>query len=181
MKLQTGKKISILRSDNRGEYKSDSFLQLYRDEGIERHFTVKDTPQQNGMAEKLNCALLEKIRYLLSNSGLKKTFRAEALTYVSHLINRLPSSAIGGKTSMGIWSGKAALDYDTLKVFGCPSYYHVNDGKLEPRVRKVVFLEFKRGVIRYKLSRPASQNMRKRSRDEGRRHMYARKITTHIR
>jgi len=38
-----------------------------------------------------------------------------------------------------------------LKIFGCPYYYHVNDGKLEPGARKVVFLEFKRYVKGYKL------------------------------
>jgi len=38
-----------------------------------------------------------------------------------------------------------------LRVFGCPAYYHVSDGKLEPRVKKAVFLGFKRGVKGYKL------------------------------
>jgi len=38
-----------------------------------------------------------------------------------------------------------------LKVFGCPSYYHVNDGKLEHRARKAVFLGFKRGEKECKL------------------------------
>ena len=28
--------------------------------------------------------------------------------------------------------GKTASDYDILRVFGCPSYYHVSDEKLEP-------------------------------------------------
>ena len=69
MKLQTGKKIKILRFDNGGEYKSDPFLQLYCDEGIERHFTVRETPQHNGMIEKFNHSLLEKILCLLSTVG----------------------------------------------------------------------------------------------------------------
>ena len=34
MKLQTSRKIKILRSDNGGEYKSDLFLQLFRDEAL---------------------------------------------------------------------------------------------------------------------------------------------------
>ena len=55
------------------------------------------------------------------------------MTYASHLINRLPSSAIGGKTLMEMLSGKTASDYDMLIVCGCPVYYHVCDGKLEPR------------------------------------------------
>jgi len=110
MELQTDKKIKILRSDNGGECKSDSFLQLCRDEGIERHFTVKETSQQNRVAERFNRTLLEKIWCLLSNSGLNKSFWAEARTYVSHLINRLPSSAIRGTTPM--WLDKAATEYE---------------------------------------------------------------------
>jgi len=50
-----------------------------------------------------------------------------------------------------MWSGKTATDYDILCVFGCLAYYHVSDGKLEPRARKAVFLGFKRGVKEYKL------------------------------
>ena len=48
MKLHTCRKIEIFRSDNGREYNSSLFLQLCRDEGIERHFIVKETPQQNG-------------------------------------------------------------------------------------------------------------------------------------
>jgi len=85
-----------------------------------------------GVAERLDRTLLGKIRCLLSNSRLRKSFWAEALTYASHLINNLPLSGIGGKTPMKIWSDKAASNYDMLKVFDCPVYFHVNNGKLEP-------------------------------------------------
>ena len=73
------------------------------------------------------------------------------MTYVSHLINRLPSSVMGGMTLTKMWSGKAVIDYAMLRVFGCLIYYHVSDGKLEPRARKAAFLRFKRGVKGYKL------------------------------
>jgi len=82
----------------------------------------------------------------LLNSKLNKTFWAEAVTYAIRLINRLPSSAMGG-----MWLGKAASDYDMLRVFGCPAYYDVSNEKLDPQARKVVFLGFKRGVKGYKL------------------------------
>ena len=72
LERSTGRKIKVLRSDNRGEYKSDHFLQLCLDEGIERHFTVRETPQQNGVAERMNMTLLEMIRCMLSNAGLLK-------------------------------------------------------------------------------------------------------------
>ena len=66
----TRRKIKVLRSDNGGEYKSDPFPKLCHDEGIERHFTVRETPQQNGIAERINRTLLEKVRCMLSNAGL---------------------------------------------------------------------------------------------------------------
>jgi len=58
---------------------------------------------------------------MLSNVGLSKNFWAEALAYACYLVN-MSSSAIGGKTPLKVWSGKAAHDYDSLKVFGCPAY-----------------------------------------------------------
>ena len=106
MELPTDRKIKIARSDNGGEYNNDSFLQLCRDENIKQHFTVRETSQQNGVTERFNRTLLEKIRYLLSNIGMNKSFWAEAMTYASHLINRLSSSAIGGKTPMEMWRAK---------------------------------------------------------------------------
>ena len=54
MERSTGRKIKVFRSDNGGEYKSDPFLKLCHDKGIERHFTVRETPQQNGVVERMN-------------------------------------------------------------------------------------------------------------------------------
>ena len=73
------------------------------------------------------------------------------MTYANHLINSLSSSAIREKTPMKMWSSKTTTDYDMLRVFGRPAYYHVSNEKLEPRARKAVFLGFKRGVKGYKL------------------------------
>ena len=61
----------------------------------------------------------------------------EALTFTYHLVNRLPSSTIGGKTLLEVWSEKVAQNYDSLWVFGCLSYYHIKEDKLDPRARKV--------------------------------------------
>ncbi|KAH9706494.1 hypothetical protein KPL70_012223 [Citrus sinensis] len=151
VETQTGRKIKVLRSDNGGEYTSDPFLQVCQNEGIKRHFTVRHTPQQNGVAKRMNRTLLEKVRCLLSNAGLDKKFWAEAVSYTSHLANRLPSITIGGKTPIEMWSGKHAQDYDSFRIFGCPTYYHVKDGKLDPRARKTIFVGFKGGVKGFKL------------------------------
>ena len=89
LEKSTERKIKVLQSDNGGEYKSDFFLKLCRDEGIDMHFTVREIPQQNVVAEKMNMTLLEKVRCMLFNANLSKYFCAETLAYACYLVNRL--------------------------------------------------------------------------------------------
>ena len=57
-----------------------------------------------------------------------------------------------------VWSGNPA-DYSDLKIFGCPTYAHVDNGKLEPRSIKCVFLGYKVGVKGYKLWCPENRKV----------------------
>jgi len=52
--LHTGNKIKVLRSDNGGEYVSSALKALHDGNGTTHQTTVRDTPQQNGIAERLN-------------------------------------------------------------------------------------------------------------------------------
>jgi len=61
LEKSTRRKIKVLQSDNGGEYKSNSFLKLCRDEGIDRHFTVRKIPQQNWVVERMNRTLLKQV------------------------------------------------------------------------------------------------------------------------
>ena len=81
------------------------------------------------------------------------------MTYACHLINRLPSTAIGGKTPLEKWSDKPATDYETLHVFGCTAYYHVKESKLDPRVRKALFMGITSGVKGYRLWYPETKKI----------------------
>ena len=97
----------------------------------------------------MNQTLLEKVRCILSNASLGKQFWAEAIMYESHLINRLPSATLSGKTPLEVWSGKLINDYDTLHVFGSTAYYHVKESKLDPRDKKALFMGVTLGVKGY--------------------------------
>ncbi|GKA90565.1 transposable element [Tanacetum coccineum] len=99
-----------------------------------------------GVAECMNQTLLEKVRCMLSNAGLGKEFWAEDVTYACHLVNRLPSTAIDGKTPFEKWYGKPATDYDSLHVFGSAAYYHVKESKLDPRAKKALFMGITSGI-----------------------------------
>jgi len=83
-----------------------------------KFFKVRETTQQNRVAEKMNMTLLEKVCCILSNSAYRNIFLAKALAFAFHLVNRFPSSAIEGKTLLEIWSRKVAQDYDSLRYLG---------------------------------------------------------------
>lgn len=136
---QTKKKIKRLRTNNGLEFCSTEFDEFCKNEGIIRHRTVRHTLQQNGVAERMNRTLLERARCMLLNVGLSKDFWAEEISTASYLVNRSPHTALECKTSDDVWSHKPA-DYSTLRVFGCPAYAHINNGKLEPRALKCIFL-----------------------------------------
>ena len=78
-----------------------------------------------------------------------KSFWAEAACIACFLINWSPSVAIEKKTPQEVWSGNPA-DYSNLKIFGCPTYAPVDNGKLESRSIKCVFLGYKASVKGYK-------------------------------
>jgi transposase InsO family protein len=73
---QTDRKLKCLRSDNGGEYKSDQFAQFCRERGIRREFTAPYSPEQNGIAKRMNLTIQERIVSMLHHSGLSEGFWA---------------------------------------------------------------------------------------------------------
>ncbi|KAG8482954.1 hypothetical protein CXB51_021884 [Gossypium anomalum] len=107
-------------------------------------------PSRVPSRERMNRMIMKKVRCMLSNANLPKSFWAKAASTACFLINRSPSVAIEKKTSQEIWPGNPT-NYSDLKIFGCPVYAHVDNGKLEPRSIKCIFLGYKAGVKGYKL------------------------------
>lgn len=87
---QISKKIKVPRFDNEGEYTSDHFKEYCQQEIIVSHFTVKEMPQQNGIAKRINMILLKRVRCMLSNAGLSKQFWVVALSYATFIVNQFP-------------------------------------------------------------------------------------------
>ncbi|KAG8486777.1 hypothetical protein CXB51_020123 [Gossypium anomalum] len=118
---ETGKQIKYLRTDNGLEFCSDEFNRLCKSEGIVRHLTVRHTPQQNGVAERIEQNNHGEGSMYVVNANLPKSFWVEAASTACFLINRSPSVAIEKKTPQEVWSGNPA-NYSDLKIFGCPAY-----------------------------------------------------------
>ena len=64
----TEKKIKILRSDNGGEYTSKEFSNYLKEKGIQQQLSVPRTPQQNGVAERMNRTTQETARSMIHNA-----------------------------------------------------------------------------------------------------------------
>jgi len=52
-------------------------------------------------------------------------------------LNRIPTTAIKGKTPLEIWSGRAARDHDLLRVFVCPTYVDIKKDMLDSKANKL--------------------------------------------
>ena len=84
---ETNKFLKCVRTDNGGEYCSNAFKDYFNRFGIKHEKTVPGTSQQNGVVERMNHTILEKVRSMLSNFGLEKHFWAEAVRTTCYLIN----------------------------------------------------------------------------------------------
>ena len=87
---QIRRKIKYLRSNNRKEYTDSWFQKFYEEHGIQRHISVRKTPQQNSVVERMNRSIIESARCFGLNAGLSKSFWVEAVSMACYLINRSP-------------------------------------------------------------------------------------------
>nr|GEY29453.1 hypothetical protein [Tanacetum cinerariifolium] len=103
---QPGKTIKSLRSDRRGEYISQEFLDHLKDHGIIAHRTPPYTPQHNGVSERRNRTLLDMVRSMMSQITLPKSFWDYALETAARILNMVPTKKVE-KTPYEVWHGKA--------------------------------------------------------------------------
>lgn len=148
-----GASLKTLRSDNGGEYISGDFERYLTEEGIRHEYTVPKTPEQNGVAERLNRTLGEKVRCMLSDSGLPKVFWAETFATATYLHNRSPTKPLGGVTPFEAWTGiKPTVGH--LRRFGCVTYAHIpkdERSKLDVKSRRCILLGYGTNVKGYRL------------------------------
>ena len=77
----------MLRTDNCGEYTSSRFEEFLKCEGIHHEHTIPKTPEQNGVAERMNRTLVETVLSMLIDSKSPQKFWGEALSTAVYLRN----------------------------------------------------------------------------------------------
>nr|GEY20098.1 hypothetical protein [Tanacetum cinerariifolium] len=153
---QLGKTIKSLRSDRKGEYMSQEFLNHLKDYGIIAHRTPPYIPQHNGVSERRNRTLLDMVRSMMRQTTLPKSFLNYALETDARILNMVPTKKVE-KTPYEVWHGQAPkLSY--FKVWGCGVLVKrdtlTKPDKLEPRSIKCIFIGYPKKTLGYSFYYP---------------------------
>jgi hypothetical protein len=133
---QLSAKVKILHSDRGGEYLGKDFVAHLKSKGTVPKLTVHDTPQHNGVAERRNRTIVERIRALLHASGLPRTMWGEAARHVVWLMNRTRTTAVEGMTPYEAAFGKKP-DLSDVREWGEKVWVRLEKGdKLGGRVKE---------------------------------------------
>lgn len=123
---QCGHYIKVLRTDRGGEYISKDFLHFCRENGIQKQFTVRYTPQQNGVAERKNRTILYMVRKMLKVKHFPHEYWYEAITCTVYILNICPTKAVMNKIPEEAWRGQKQT-VTHMRVFSYVAYAHVPD------------------------------------------------------
>ncbi|GJU85298.1 ribonuclease H-like domain-containing protein [Tanacetum coccineum] len=115
---QLSHRVKIIRSDNDTEFKNRDMLKFCGNKGIKQEYSNARTPQQIGLAERMNRTLIEAARTMLADSLLPTTFWAEAVSTACYIFNRVRVTKPQNKTPYELLFGhKPIISY--IRPFGC--------------------------------------------------------------
>lgn len=135
--------IKNFRSDNGTEFVNHKLQSFFDSKGVLHQTSCSYTPQQNGVAERKHRHLLNVARSLLFQGGIPLYFVTDCILTPAHLINRLPSSVLKGKSPFEVLFGfKPCLN--NLRCFGCLCFATIlnNSDKLSSRATKSVLIGY---------------------------------------
>lgn len=138
---QHDEEIRMLQTDNAKEYEMLART-IFEKYGTHAQFTNAYSPEQNGVAERRNRTIMERVRALLFDGKLPRELWAECARHVCDLINMSPSSVLNGQTPYELWFDRKP-SAENLKVFGCTAYAHIPEehrDKLDTRARLCMYL-----------------------------------------
>nr|GFB12709.1 putative ribonuclease H-like domain-containing protein [Tanacetum cinerariifolium] len=119
--------VKVIRSDNGIEFKNSDLNQFCGLKGIKREFSVPMTPQQNGIAERKNRALIKAARTMLADSLFPIPFWAEAVNTACYVQNRtLHVNFLENKPNF-VGTGPTWL-FDIYSLSGIMNYHPVTAG-----------------------------------------------------
>ncbi|CAI5505234.1 unnamed protein product [Closterium sp. Naga37s-1] len=148
-----------LHSDRGGEF-SSSLLRAYcRARGICQTFTLPDSPQQNGIAERRIGMVMDVARTSMMHAAAPHFLWPFAVRYAAHQINLQPRVSMPETSPALLWTGKVG-DASAFRVWGSRAF--VRDlfaDKLSPRAAPCVFLGFPPDAPGWQFYHPTSRRV----------------------
>ena len=155
-----GKPIRKLRTDGGGEYTSNEFSYLLKEEGIEAQRTTPYTPQSNGMSKRANTTIIGTTRALLHAVNAPKEYWGEAAMTAIYMRNRLPTKVLAkGGTPYELWFGRKPA-YVNLRIWGCLAYVRIPEEtrkKLDKTAQRWMFIGYTDTTKQYRLYDPVNK------------------------
>ena len=137
-------RVTTIQADNGGEFTSKYLMGKLQEKGIKLQTTVPYTPEQNGIAERMNRTIVDRARTLLTHAGLPIQYWQFAMATATHITNRLPTNANDRRSPFELWTSRLP-DIGHLRVFGCRAFAHIPDQKrhkLDPKATTCIFLGY---------------------------------------
>lgn len=146
--------LDFFTSDGGGEYMSKAFKDELDASGTVHHTTAADTPEQDGLAERMNQTLVNLSTAMLLDSKLGKSFWSDAMSTAAYMVARTPGADESGESPYkGLF--KRDVDATWFRPFGSTGYALIpkdkRSGKFAPKGRKCTLLGYTSGKKAYRL------------------------------
>ncbi|CAI7792240.1 unnamed protein product, partial [Closterium sp. NIES-53] len=128
---------------NRGvDFFSNLLRDFFRGEGILQSFTLPESPQQNGIAERLIGLVMEVTRTSMIHAATPHFLWPFAVRYAAHQLNLWPRVFLPETSPTMRWTGEVG-NASVFRVWGSRAFVRdTSTDKLSPRVIPCVFLGF---------------------------------------
>ncbi|CAI5946814.1 unnamed protein product [Closterium sp. NIES-64] len=156
-----GSDFPVLRlHSDRGEEFSSRLLRDYcRARGIRQTFTLPDSPQQNGIAERRIGMVMDVARTSMMHAAAPHFLWPFAVRYAAHQLNLHPRVSRPAMSPVLLWTGKVG-DASVLRVWGSRAFVRdLSADKLSPRAAPCVFLGFPTDAPGWQFYHPSSRRV----------------------
>ncbi|CAI5964299.1 unnamed protein product [Closterium sp. NIES-64] len=148
-----------LHSDRGGEFSSGLLRAFCRARGIRQTFTLPDSPQQNGIAERRIGMVMDVARTSMMHAAAPHFLWPFAVRYAAHQINLHPRVSRPETSPPLLWTGKVG-DASAFRVWGSRAFVRdLSADKLSPRAAPCVFLGFPPDAPGWQFYHPASRRV----------------------
>ncbi|CAI5973926.1 unnamed protein product [Closterium sp. NIES-64] len=148
-----------LHSDRGGEFSSGLLRAYCRARGIRQSFTLPDSPQENGIAERRIGMVMDVARTSMMHAAAPHFLWPFAVRYAAHQINLHPRVSRPETSPALLWTGKVG-DASAFRVWGSRAFVRdLSADKLSPRAAPCVFLGFPPDAPGWQFYHPTSRRV----------------------